>query len=227
VWINLGAADGLARQTIFSVYGQEETGLAQAERKASIEVTRVLNDHLAEARITSDNPADPIMPGDQIFSPAWKPGEPVHFAFAGLLDIDGDRRSDRELIHGLVASAGGVIDAEVSEAGEQMIPGGQVTSSTRYLVLGQAPSDRKGMTEWSRILTVAEQLGVETLQMDKFLSMIGYQRELRTVPLGKAGRPEDFKPAASNGKAPTSTGNVSDVFRERQPPAKKSPGSAF
>ena len=224
VWINLGAGDGLRRQTLFSVYGQEQTGVDQAERKASIEVTRVLDDHLAEARIVSDLPGDPILPGDQVFSPAWKPGERVHFALAGTLDIDGDRRSDRELVLNLINSNGGVVDAEVTDKGEAT---GQVTASTRYLVLGTAPTDRKALDAWSKIIKDAEQLGVELLQMDRFLSWMGYQREVRTVPLGEGSRPEDFQVKPTEGGAPKSTGNVSDVFKERQPPAPATPDSAF
>ena len=98
VWINLGLADGLRRQTLFSVYDMAENGVSRSERKASIEVTKVLDQHLAEARIVYDAAADPILPGDQVFSPAWRPGRKVRFALAGMFDIDGDQRSDRDLI---------------------------------------------------------------------------------------------------------------------------------
>lgn len=216
VWVNLGTADGLQRQTMFSVYGQEEAAVAQSERKASIEVTRVLNDHLSEARIVSDDPGNPILPGDQIFSPAWRPGERVHFALAGLLDVDGDGHSDRELVRNLIVSSGGEIDAEVTETAQAT---GDVSSQTRYLVLGTAPTDRKALDAWSKLISSAEQLGVEKLQLDQFLSWAGYKRETRTVPLGQSSRSSDFKPRSADGTH-TSTGNVSDVFKDRKPPAK-------
>lgn len=224
VWINLGTADGLPRQTMFSVFGQDQTGVDQAERKAAIEVTRVLDDHLSEARIVADNPGDPILPGDQIFSPAWRKGEKVHFALAGILDVDGDGRSDRELVLNLITSNGGEVDAEVNEAGEAT---GQITSSTRYLVLGDAPTDRKALEAWSKIIKDAEQLGVERMQMKRFLTLMGYERAVRSIPLGVGGRAEDFRAKPGEGRAPTSTGNVSDAFKERRPPASSTPDSAF
>ena len=48
VWINLGRADGLEPQLTFSVYSGDTENLAKATRKASIEVTQVTADHMAE-----------------------------------------------------------------------------------------------------------------------------------------------------------------------------------
>jgi hypothetical protein len=227
VWIDLGTADGLRRQTLFSVYGQEETGVAQSERKASIEVTRVLNEHLSEARIVEDNPSNPILPGDQLFSPSWKRGELVHFALAGLLDINGDRRSDRELVHNLITSSGGTIDAEVTETGEVT---GDVNSSTRYLVLGEAPADRKALDAWTKMITAAEQLGVEKLQLDQFLSWAGYKREVRTIPLGSGASSNGFRTRPAPNKAGNAAGNApanaAEGLPERQPPAPAAGGNS-
>ena len=139
VWINLGLADGLRRQTLFSVYDQADNGVTRTARKASVEVTRVIDQHLAEARIITDLAANPILPGDQIFSPAWRPGKRVRFALAGMMDIDGDRRSDRNLVRSLLAASGGQIDAEMHEDG---VIEGVMTSATRYLVLGETPDER-------------------------------------------------------------------------------------
>ena len=78
-----------------------------------IEVTHLLSPHLAEARIVEDDLSNPLMPGDQIFSPSWEPGRAEHFALAGFIDIDGDGNSDRQRVHDLIALNGGVIDEEV------------------------------------------------------------------------------------------------------------------
>ena len=64
VWINLGRADALERQTGFSVYSADSTDLGKAVKKASIEVTKILGDHSAEARIVDNKLTDPIMPCD-------------------------------------------------------------------------------------------------------------------------------------------------------------------
>jgi hypothetical protein len=227
VWINLGTADGLRRQTLFSIYAEEDNGVTRAEPKASVEITRVLDEHLSEARIVSDIPSDPILPGDLVFSPAWRPGRRVHFALAGFLDIDGDRRSDRELVRSLILSSGAAIDADVTEKGEVS---GELNAGTRYLVRGEAPTDRndaKALREWSKINGDADQLGVEKITLDKLLSWMGYKTEVRTIPLGKGARPEDFQMGPEGGKARSSTGNVFEGFKERTPPARGRSGSAF
>ena len=66
VWINLGAADSLRRQMTFTVYDADQHDAAKAEKKGSLEVTRILGDHMAEARITEDDPKNPIITGDQV-----------------------------------------------------------------------------------------------------------------------------------------------------------------
>lgn len=228
VWINLGLADGLRRQTLFSVFDQADNGVTRTDRKASVEVTRVLDQHLAEARIVSDSAANPILPGDQIFSPAWRPGKRVRFALAGLIDIDGDSRSDRVLVRSLLAASGGQIDAEMHDDGQIE---GKITSATRYLVLGEQPderSDPKILAAYSQMMKEADQLGVERIPVTKLLDWAGYRPEVRSVGLGKNADPSQFKPKPPEGKAPTSTGNVSEKFRERRPGDKaKSDKSAF
>jgi hypothetical protein len=76
VWINLGRADGLDRQTAFGVYSGDADEMGKAKKKATIEVTKITGDHSAEARITEDKAADPITPGDKVFTPLWSPGVP-------------------------------------------------------------------------------------------------------------------------------------------------------
>jgi hypothetical protein len=211
VWINLGSSDGLRRQTTFSVFDQdamniaprrgveeeqkaEEGGLARQvdNAKAKIEITSV-QDNSAEGRIVDDLPGNPIMPGDVIFSPAWKPGRLVHFAFAGVMDIDGDRRSDRELLQSIITMNGGVLDE---------VP----THETRYLVVGDQPLDRAALTEFGELKNTADQLGIETVALPRFLDLLGYKAEVSTTNLGRR-RPTKEQPAAA------------EEFRQRRPPA--------
>ncbi len=79
VYINLGRADGLRRQVTFSVYGTDVNNLVREETKGSIEVTRVIDDHLSEARTTEDDPKQPILPGDVIYTPLWNSQSALHF----------------------------------------------------------------------------------------------------------------------------------------------------
>ncbi|HUG66154.1 MAG TPA: hypothetical protein VMM76_00275 [Pirellulaceae bacterium] len=243
VWVNLGMADGLRRQTTFSVYDHDAMNVAPGaggkigddeeasrrkidERKGMIEITRVIDQHLAEARIVDDYTADPILPGDQIFSPAWKPGRKVRFALVGFMDIDGDARSDRDLVRNIISAGGGLIDAEVHDDGAVE---GELSANTRYLVRGTPPdgSDATLMKEYTDMIGQSETLGIEQINLHKLLDLMGYKAEVKTIGLGKHADPSQFKAEPEGGRARTSTGSVSDLFEERRPPQRKPGGAAY
>ena len=62
VWINLGRADSLQRETRFTVYSTD----GKAVKKGTVEVTLIDGEHSAAARIRDDKIADPILAGDKI-----------------------------------------------------------------------------------------------------------------------------------------------------------------
>ncbi|MBI3838886.1 MAG: hypothetical protein HY288_13265, partial [Planctomycetia bacterium] len=197
VYVNLGADDGLRRQTKFSVYSADESNAAEADKKAKIEVIRLVSAHLAEARIVDDNLSDPIMPGDQIFSPTWEPGRAEHFGLAGKMDIDGDGESDRQRIRDLIGLNGGVIDEEVTDDGKKS---GEMSINTKYLILGDEPKVVAGeggkstlLESWTAIRTEAQTLGVKVVNVNDFLDYMGYKPEERTVNLGNRAKASDFK----------------------------------
>jgi hypothetical protein len=214
VWINLGAADSLRRQVTFSVYDAELEDPAKAVKKGSIEVTRVLGDHMAEARITDDNAIDPILTGDHVYSQVWHPGKQLRFALTGFMDIDGDGDSDLQLARDLIELNGGVVDAYLDEEGNQQ---GEMSVNTRYLVLGEFPEDalkaniRDG---WSDMTKDADNKGVESVLLAEFLDQMGYTPQDRTVPLGRGARAIDFK---STDGTQRQVEDITTRFRRRTP----------
>ena len=80
---------------------------------------------MAEARITRDRISDPIVKGDEIYTPLWSPGRKEKFAFVGLFDLDNDGINDRDVLHDLVAASGGEIVDEVDDKGVRHPTGGQ------------------------------------------------------------------------------------------------------
>jgi len=225
VWINLGRADGLRRQVTFSVYPADLTNLSQAVKKGSIEVTRILGDHVAEARIVEDKISDPLMPGDKIHTPLWNAGEQLHFALAGLLDIDNDGLSDLEEVRSLITMNGGVIDCEMDpKTGERI---GQITVNTRYLVVGEAPKENpQFLDSWTKMIGDANRLGVRQISVAELLQRMGWRPRTRAVSYGPNMNPEDFRPQPPEGGQRVSTGNVSGLFRPRTPP-KPNRGGAY
>ena len=214
VYLNIGRNDALQRQTTFSVYDVDENNLARAQPKGSIEVTKIIGDHLAEARVLEDSVTDPIISGDAIYSPLWQAGRPVHFALAGRLDANGDGSDDSELIRNLISINGGAVDAIVDKDGVRT---GELSIETRYLVVGKSPSrrDEKAVAEYKRLRNEAESFGVLTLSLDRFLADMGYQAVGRVVALGTGASDSDFR---SERQAPKI-----ERFRPRTPRTRKTP----
>ncbi len=213
VWINLGSADSLRRQVTFSVYDYDQHDAVKAEKKGSIEVTRILGPHMAEAKITADDPKNPILTGDNIYSQVWHRGKQLHFALTGLIDIDGDGKSDMELARKLIEMNDGIVDAYLKDDGTVE---GQLTANTRYLVLGdnaETPAGARLQGGWNAMSQEASQLGVESITLPEFLGQMGYKPQDRTVNLGEGASARDFPPRPLN----DNTGNPPTRFRPRTP----------
>ena len=225
-WINVGMADGLRRQTTFSVYNYDVNGIDRSVIKGQLEVTQVLDQHLAEVRILRDELTDPILPGDFIFSPAWRPGRRLAFALAGKMDVNGDGKTDRDMIRNLITMNGGVIHAEVHDDGRRE---GVLNADTRYVVRGLPPNEgespAQAIQEYATLITEADEQGIEYINVDELLSLMGYQGEARTVHLGKAAREEDFRSESGPLGRPKSTGQTSGAFRKRGAPKRGGNGA--
>jgi hypothetical protein len=74
-WINLGSADAVRQPLSFDVYPSGAVRIAAAAKKGQVEVSKVLEAHLAETRIVADKRGDPLVPGDKIHSPGWNRGQ--------------------------------------------------------------------------------------------------------------------------------------------------------
>jgi hypothetical protein len=198
VWINLGSADSLRRQVTFSVFDADQHDAAKAAKKGSIEVTRLLDEHMAEARVTKDDPTNPILPGDNIYSQVWHRGKQLHFALTGVIDIDGDGQSDMQLARQLITLNGGIIDAYLKDDGKME---GEITANTRYLILGDAPDSalKSAMTEgYHKMSKEASSVGVQSITLPQFLDQMGYKPQDRTIHLGKGAKARDFPPRPDN-----------------------------
>lgn len=245
VWVSLGRADHVRERITFSVYDRDNSALGrgQSDIKGTIEITQVIDDHLSEAKITSDSLTRPMTPGDQIYSPLWSPGRMEYFSFVGTPDIDNDGTSDRKLLHEIIKIAGAEIDNEVDEAGNRT--GDGITEQTKFLVLGDIPDPAKfaeGAPEKANALRVSQQLkdlrkearlnGVRIINMNDFLSFIGYKPKRRLFRPGQE-RPFNLRAGAHSTavnepllKGQQSTGNVSGAYSgNKNKPQAISPGT--
>ncbi len=225
VWINLGRADALTRQVSFSVFPPDVTSMTdKGAKKAKIEVTQILGDHLAEARVVEDEVGNPVVPGDKIFTALWSPGGKRHLALAGLMDIDGDGRSDLQTVLNLIAINGGIVDCYVDDSGKVI---GRINVNTSCLVLGEAPtekSDAKQRDAFTKVQTEANDLRLEKMQLTDLLQRMGWKNMSRAIRYGRGINPKDFAAKPEGGVVKKSHGDVND-FKKRQP--SKEPTSAY
>ena len=210
VWINLGEADGVARQMTFAVFDQKETGVTKAKVKGRIEVTRIIGPSQAEARIIKeeDELRNPVMKDDMIFSTTFRRGQKIHVALVGLIDINGDGKSDRERVKSIIGMNNGVVDAELLEDGTIA---GKMTLDTDFVVQGDKPDDKTNaqlMKGYMEMIGDATKFGKDVTPLKSFLDRMGYSGEQRVTSLsrGAAGGAASAKP---------------EKFRERKP------GSAY
>ena len=214
VWINLGRADALERQTSFSVYAADSSDLGKAVKKASIEVTK-LGEHQAECRVVDDKISDPIMPGDKIHTPLWSPGEQLHFALAGIMDLDGDGQNALETVHNLITMNSGVVDCEHDERGKIT---GEMTPHTRYLVVGGEPSAKgrpEAMQAFMKLVGDADRLHVRKMTLMELKQKMGYKKQAAVERFGR-----NVPAAAGAAPKPTPSAKKTTSAKKAAPKAK-------
>jgi hypothetical protein len=216
VWINVGRADGLQPLMTFSVYPHDVSDLSKGAVKGSIEVTKILGEHIAEARITDDTVADPFLPGDKIDTSLWSPGEQLHFALAGLMDVDGNGRGNFELVKNLIEMNGGVLDCYEDEEG-RVHDLDNMTINTRFLVKGGGGKRDENIAMISKgMLTMEEKaktLGVQEISLKELLVRMGYKQAVRTGATGETDS-DEYHPKPPTKEPRTKS---SEIFKPREP----------
>ena len=208
VWINLGDVDGIRPKTTFSVYKKQHSGVGRGtvkgavggeDIKGAIEVTRVIDDHLAEARILNEDIFSPIMKGDPIYSPLWSSAHDEAFAFVGIVDLNGDKKDDRDELYEFVKTSGATIEVDIDGNGVLKINGKLaegdekpiVTEKTKFVVIGYIPdlaetADADAKQNIQKIHKYRKELedaarerGVRIVKMSDFLNYVGYKVQRR------------------------------------------------
>jgi hypothetical protein len=256
VFVNLGSEDGLMTRTTFSVYSPSITGISfgnndpereavicevcKRERtlnasKASIEITRILGPHKAEGRILDDILTDPIMAGDVIYTPIWKPGQKQRFALASGMRISGigrrdstPQQSDLNEVIRLIRANGGEIDSYISDGNEEHPRGeivGEITRDTTFIVLGDLSNednqDQTMMESQAQMLKTAEQYAVKKINLRELLSRMGWKNVTPVRGFGNTAIESDLA-IVPTGEYRTSTGIVSPIYQKHNDAARLS-----
>jgi hypothetical protein len=221
VWLDLGSADGLREGVPFSVIPSDTVKVSKATPKARLQVTKVVDAHLAQAKATDLNPRNPIMTGDKIYSPAWRAGRSVGFALVGSMDIDGNFQDDSEMVKDLIRASGARIDAVMDT---KLAVEGKIGVGTAYIVMGadtveseNLSPDQKAKTQrYNSFIKEAKSLGATQMSLDNLLGFLKPKNTDRTISLGNRISGADF-PIQQSKNPPVSTGKVSEIFEKRRP----------
>jgi hypothetical protein len=162
VFINLGFEDGLPQNETFSIYDQDVINFDKGKHKAKIEVTRIYP-YRAEARITEEDPTNPILSGDHVLTATWDPGNKVKFAVSGAFDLDGDIFDDREKLIKMIERNGGEVVATHDSEGTIT---GKIDASVRYIVVGKKPTLAEDAGEGLMRNSSAIQAAMRTLEAE-------------------------------------------------------------
>lgn len=187
-------AMGAREQMTFAVFDKKSPGLPTDKPKATIQLIRVDEDGSIARILKINENIDPIRPGDQIYSPAWSPNQPMRFALLGRIDVNRDGRDDRADLKRMIEAAGGIVDYDLPPP---MVgkASGKLTPLTDWYVLdtrkelrprtekqirlqevgSDEASYNKQMTE---IIRQARSEGVRPISIGRLLSELGYRYDI-------------------------------------------------
>ena len=189
VFINIGSEDGLPQNETFSIYDQDVINFDKGKHKAKIEVTRIYP-YRAEARITEEDPTNPILSGDHVLTATWDPGNKVKFAVAGAFNLDGDIYDDRDKLIKMIERNGGEVVATHDSEGTIT---GKIDASVRYIVIGKPPTlaedAGEGLMRNSSAIVAAmrtleaeaKKNTVEPIDLPKLLKRMGVRAKPKTT----------------------------------------------
>jgi hypothetical protein len=165
-----------------------------------------------------DSAANPIIRGDKIHTIAWSPGQRIHFALAGKMDINNDRVDDYDLVRNIIRMNGGEIDAELNPQGKRS---GKVNVNTRYLVRGDVESTKELIDEYAEMKKEVEQFGTDIRSVKEILALMGWKADERMVDLGgsKGGDFRKRQPGKTEPAAPASPGAAEPAAPASDTPA--------
>jgi hypothetical protein len=202
VRVNLGANHGLRPRMPFSVYSADVKEISVNSSKGKIEITRIIDGNTAEARVTEDILMDPILKGDIIYTPVWRPGQRIHVALSSGLDLDGDGIPDPHKAIMLIKQCGGEVDAYIDDLTGALINEngkmvretflvGEITGETRYLVTGKTPDPDSSETLFNarrELKETADNHGVITISLNDLLALMGQRPQSQIVGFGPRNR---------------------------------------
>ena len=205
VYIDMGRLDGVRANLTFVVYDRAANDFEKDRHKAKIEVIEVLGPKRSKARVTDEDPLNPILRNDQVLSATFDRGDAVTIALGGFFDLDNDGLSDLEKLKRMIVRNGGRVVASHDEEGNIT---GEIDSTTRFFVLGPSPraGGREVISAMAALKEQAEGNSVDTIDLRKLLNWMGVHGSARIERLdSRIGEKTGFQPRNPAGAAGSNT----------------------
>lgn len=187
VYLDLGRRDRVVLGMTFEVYTTAGAIKADAEGnypagKATIEVTRILDDNSSMARIVREVAGNPVIASDVIANAVYDPKKIYSFVVFGNFDYDGDEVAtpqETQNIKGVIEAWNGRVtdditgDTDFVVLGEKPIlppqpkPTDPVELTERYILL------RQQVTRYDSLFERAGQAGIPVLNQNRLYTLTG------------------------------------------------------
>ena len=221
VRINLGSSHGLRPRMSFSVYNADAREISVNAIKGKIEISKVIDGNTAEARVVEDILANPILPGDLIYTPLWSPGQRIHVALSCAMDLDDDGISDPDTVKMLIEMNNAIVDAYIDDLTPESLLRrhqgtdkvnrliGQIGDDTRYLVIGERPGADAPQSVMNAYIEMNEHAakihGLTTISLKDLLTLMGNRSQSQLVGFGPRNRAVnnyEMQPDVANQSSP-------------------------
>jgi hypothetical protein len=187
VHCNVKKSDGARPQMVFSIFDKSSAGLPTDKPKASITLVSVSNSgSVGHIDQTMEN-INPIREGDFVYSHAWSPNEPIHFALIGKIDVNRDGVDDRADLKRMIEASGGIVDYDLPppHVGKES---GKLTGKDAWYVIDERKSLRETFAnvkisladtenfekKLSDVMKEAKLNGVRPMPIERLLPYLGY-----------------------------------------------------
>lgn len=182
---------GMRPGLMLSVYDPADPTPPVDASKGSVEVIGIESPTLARARIRRDSTANPILGGDGVATSLWASGETFEAVILGFVQIDRDERPDADRLQQLVEAVGGTVATSVSPQTTLVVDAGVPKAVGGERAPGWRPADDQRR---EKQLKEARRLGLKTIGLDRFLRMLGLERDsldANRLPTADVGRPAE------------------------------------
>ncbi len=153
VWVGAGSGDDLQPETVLRVLRKDHHGIGRTieDVKGTLVVTRIIGEHISEARILEEDVESPIESDDPIYCPPFRSRSRQEAKVFGGLGwrIRNSDRSDGDLDEVTVERADGKIlnvDQATGLAWISRVAAGELQPGTEFRVLAKWPTPDKATT---------------------------------------------------------------------------------